>query len=170
MARIKTSSFYISTEVTDILATATSTTLDISQYVDAPSGQAILVEEVQFCWFFENDFLPLRSTSATDYAWTAQLKDSTSGALINPNSEDLVSQSHYLADGQGGVYSEDDVMPDIMGYAAGEGRLVISSNLQLTAMGSAALANASCCARIRCRVVTLDKNDWIALALQSVAE
>ena len=56
MARIKTSSFYISTEVTDILATATSSTLDISQYVDAPSGQAILVEEVQFCWFFENVF------------------------------------------------------------------------------------------------------------------
>ncbi len=168
MARIKTSSFYIGVEVNDILTTGTSTTLDISQYVNAPTGQAVLVEEVQFCWYFEGTNLPL--IHSNDMQLTAQLKDSTSGELVSPISEDLVSQSMYIIDGAAGVYSEDDVMPDVMGYAAGEGRLVISSNLQLTAQGTIAIANASCAARIRCRIVSLDQKDWMALALQSVAE
>ncbi len=168
MARIKTSSFYIGVEVNDILTTGTSSTLDISQYVNAPTGQAVLVEEVQFSWFFEGTSMPL--INANDAQWTAQLKDSTTGELVSPIAEDLVSQSMYIVDGAAGVYSEDDVMPDVMGYAAGEGRLVISSNLQLTAQGSLALANASCAARIRCRIVSLDQKDWMALALQSVAE
>jgi len=168
MARIKTSSFYIGVEVNDILTTGTSTTLDISQYVNAPTGQAVLIEEVQFCWYFENNNLPL--IHSTDMQLTAQLKDSTSGELVSPISEDLVSQSMYIIDGAAGVYSEDDVMPDVMGYAAGEGRLVISSNLQLTAQATIALTNASCAARIRCRIVSLDQKDWMALALQSVAE
>jgi len=168
MARIKTSSFYIGVEVNDILTTGTSTTLDISQYVNAPTGQAVLVEEVQFSWYSEGTNLPLIHSS--DMQLTAQLKDSTSGELVSPISEDLVSQSMYIIDGAAGVYSEDDVMPDVMGYAAGEGRLVISSNLQLTAQGSIALNNASVAARIRCRIVSLDQKDWMALALQSVAE
>ena len=168
MARIKTSSFYIATKVEDILNVGTSQTLDISQFVDAPAGQAILIEQVSFNWYNELTLLPLIASS--DHQFTAQLKDSTSGLLIDPISEDLVSQSHYVIDGAAGVYSEDDMMPDVMGYAAGEGRLVISSNLQLTCMGSATLANASCSVRIKARVVTLDQKDWIALALQSVAE
>ena len=170
MARIKTSSFFIATNVENILSTGTNTTLDISQFVDAPAGQAILVEQVAFNWYNADTYLPLVSGSATDYQWTGQLKDSTGLLLIDPTSEDLISQSHYVSDGNGGVYSEDDMMPDVMGYAAGEGRLVISSNLQLTCKGSATLANASCSVRIKCRVVTLDQKDWIALALQSVAE
>lgn len=170
MARIKTSSFFIATKVEDILTTGTNQTLDISQFVDAPAGQAILIEQVAFNWYNDSTLLPLVTTGSTDVQWTGQLKDSTSGVLIDPISEDLISQSHYVADGAGGVYSEDDMMPDVMGYAAGEGRLVISSNLQLTCQGSAALANASCSVRIKARVVTLDQKDWIALALQSVAE
>lgn len=168
MARIKTSSFFIATKVEDILTTGTSQTLDISQFVDAPAGQAILIESVAFNWYNQDTLLPL--VDGTDRQWTGQLKDSTSGLLIDPISEDLISQSHYVVDGGAGVYSEDDMMPDVMGYAAGEGRLVISSNLQLTCQGSAAVANASCSCRIKARVVTLDQKDWIALALQSVAE
>jgi len=90
--------------------------------------------------------------------------------LQSPISEQLVSQSHYVIDGNAGVYSEDDVMPDVMGYAAGDGRLVISSNLQLVADTSTTIPNGSVAARIRCRVVNLDQKDWMALALQSVAE
>lgn len=170
MARIKTSSFFIATSVESITTAGTSQTLDISQFVDAPAGQAILIEAVSFTWYNSSSYLPLVSGSATDYQFTGQLKDSTSGALIDPISEDLISQSHYVMDGNGGVYSEDDLNPDVMGYAAGEGRLVISSNLQLTCDASATLANASCAVRIKARVVTLDQKDWIALALQSVAE
>ena len=168
MARIKTSSFYLGVAIEDLTTAGGSTTLDISQYVNAPTGQALLVEEVQFCWYFDNTNLPI--ISASDAQLAAQILDSTNGTLVSPISEELVSQSQYIIDGNAGVYSQDDVMPDIMGYAAGEGRLVISSNLQLVADASATIANASVAARIRCRVVNLDQKDWMALALQSVAE
>ncbi|AXH78429.1 MAG: hypothetical protein [Circular genetic element sp.] len=168
MARIKTSSFYLGIEITDLTTAGGSSTLDISQYVNAPTGQALLVEEVQFCWYNDSTYLPLIHSSDTQC--TAQLLDSTNGSLVSPISEELISQSHYVIDGAAGVYSEDDVMPDVMGYAAGDGRLVISSNLQLVADTSVTIANGSVAARIRCRVVNLDQKDWMALALQSVAE
>ena len=168
MARIKTSSFYIGIEINNLTNAGASTTLDISQYVNAPTGQALLVEEVQFCWYNGSTYLPLMHSSDTQC--TAQLLDSTNGTLVSPISEALVSQSHYVIDGSAGVYSEDDVMPDVMGYAAGDGRLVISSNLQLVADSSITVSGASVAARIRCRVVNLDQKDWMALALQSVAE
>jgi len=168
MARIKTSSFYLGVAIEDLTNAGGATTLDISQYVNAPTGQALLVEEVQFCWYLDNTYLPLVYSS--DAQLSAQVLDSTAGMLVSPISEELVSQSHYVIDGAAGVYSEDDVMPDVMGYAAGDGRLVISSNLQLVADSSATIPNASVAARIRCRVVNLDQKDWMALALQSVAE
>ena len=104
MARIKTSSFFIATSVENILTTGTNATLDISQFVDAPAGQAILVEAVAFNWYTNTNYLPL--VDAADNKFTAQLKDSTSDLLIDPISEDLISQSHYVIDGGGGVYSE----------------------------------------------------------------
>ena len=91
MARIKTSSFFIATSVENITLAGTSQTLDISQFVDAPAGQAILVEAVSFTWYNATNYLPL--VHSTDCQFTAQLKDSTSGALIAPISEDLISQS-----------------------------------------------------------------------------
>jgi hypothetical protein len=168
MARIKTSSFYLGIEITNLTTAGGSSTLDISQYVNAPTGQALLVEEVQFCWYNGSTYLPL--IHSADAQCTAQLLDSTDGVLVSPISEELVSQSHYVIDGAAGVYSEDDVMPDVMGYAAGDGRLVISSNLQLVADASLTITGAAVAARIRCRVVNLDQKDWMALALQSVAE
>ena len=53
----------------------------------------------------------------------------------------------------------------------GEGRITVNDTLEIVADGSANVpADLECCIVLECQVVKLSKEDYVSLALQSVAD
>jgi len=179
MTKSMTGSFYLTETVTmaalQANGTRTQSTVDLSAYVNVPTGQAIAIESVDFIIQRDNDFGgTLASFLGANGSISTQLTDLNPGvALVRADSQALVASGSISIEGN--LATEvSDFFPDNFGPTnLSEAFLVVNDTLYLTtgndgfAVGTAALFVT---ARIRCRVVKLSSKDWMAIAIQSTAE
>jgi len=181
MTKSMTGSFYLTETVTLAAAqgsgTTSQNTIDLSAYVNVPTGQAIAIESVDFIVQrsapFGQDFA---SMLAANGAISFQISDLNPGSLLlQANSQALVASGALNIDLVNNIGSETaDFYPDNFGPASvSEAFLVVNDTLYLTGMPSGAAIGPNkilVTARVRCRVVKLSTKDWMAIAIQSTAE
>tara|TARA_Y100000004_G_C8949060_1_gene427646 strand:+ start:1362 stop:1877 length:516 start_codon:yes stop_codon:yes gene_type:complete len=170
MARAKTAPFYIMEMQTGLSSTAESITVDVGAYVDPADSQGIEILSVDYIWD-GTDQLPINN-GANDFRATAQLKDNTTGDLVDPTNLHLISSGHLTYDGgqnPAGISNVTDVYPDRLGIGK-EGRVVVNDQLEFVVRSSTAVGSGRCTVRIMARVVTLTKKDYMTLALQTVSD
>jgi hypothetical protein len=181
MTKSMTGSFYLTETVTLPGATASGTritgTVDLSAYVNVPTGQAIAIESVDFIYQVGTDFgSDVGQMVVSNGAVTTQLVDQNPGTLfVRADNHSLVASGSLQIDQPNNIASHaSDLYPDNFGPAnLSESFLVVNDGLFLTAGsdGTAIGATAvSVTARIRCRVVKLSSKDWMAIAIQSTAD
>jgi hypothetical protein len=180
MTTSKTGSFYLTETVNIPAAAAAGTrnqaTIDLSAYVNVPTGQAIAIESVDFINQFGVDyggdvFLPLVANGGI----TFQLTDLNPGAgFIRADGHSLIASGTLNIDKVNCIASHSsDFYPDNFGPTnLSEAFLVVNDTLYLTSGidSSAAFSEIYTTVRIRCRVVKLSTKDWMAIAIQSTAE
>jgi len=180
MAKAKTGSFYLTETVALPAATASGGrvqgTLDLGAYVNVPTGQAIAIESVDFIYQVSSDFgTDAKSMVAGDGAVSVQLTDLNPGtAFVRGDNQSLIASGGLNIDQTNNVASHTtDLYPDNFGPAAlSEAFMVVNDTLYLVAgPDGAAIGTAAVyvTARIRCRVVKLSSEDWMAIAIQSTA-
>ena len=181
MTKSMTGSFYL-TETVGLSAAAadgtrTQATVDLSAYVNVPTGQAIAIESVDFIWQNGSNFDGnVEGMVAANGALSMQLTDLNPGTVfVRADSQTLIASGSLQIDQANNIAShQSDLYPDNFGPAnLSESFLVVNDTLYLTAgVDGTALGAASvyCTARIRCRVVKLSSSDWMAIAIQSTAE
>ena len=180
MTKSMTGSFYLTETVTIPSATgsgtATAGTLDLSAYVNVPTGQAIAIESVDFIIQRSGLGQDMRNFLAANGAISMQLTDQNPGtALVRADNHSLVASGALNIDVANNIGSETaDFYPDNFGPTnLSEAFLVVNDGLFLTAMPSGAAVGASdlfVTVRARCRVVKLSTKDWMAIAIQSTAD
>ena len=175
-----TGSFYLTETTTLPAATASgsrvTSTVDLSAYVNVPTGQAIAIESVDLVYQVGTDFgSDGAAMLAGNGAITSQLTDLNPGtAFVRADNHSLVASGSLNINQPNNVLSHNsDLYPDNFGPSSlSEAFLVVNDTLFLTAgpdgqpIGGAAV---SVTARIRCRVVKLSTKDWMAIAIQSTA-
>lgn len=164
MATKKTNSFYIRRNV-DVTNSATTTTLDTSAYVDPADRQGIMIEEVDFIFSDSTTHLPFASASDREIA--VQLLSGAYSTLQPYDEEDLVASAGLVVDGAAGMYNVTNHYPDVLGTDAG--RIVVDDQMSLVSLADGTLSNVRCTVLIKAKVVTLSNKDYMALALQTVA-
>lgn len=169
MARAKTSTFYIREE-TGVSAGATALdTIDLSLYVDPVNKQALLIKSVDFIWTDSTNYLPIAYTADAQLA--IQLHDSNLGGMFSLENQHQVASGSVFYDHTGSIASNMDFFPDKLGRAKGEGRIVVNDSLEVATRGNGGIPNGSIITVcLECEVVKLSEKDYIALALQTVAE
>ena len=181
MATAITGSFYLTQTVTLPVATASGTrvsdTVDLSAYVNVPTGQAIAIESVDFVHQLGSDYgSDVGGMVSSNGALTAQLVDlNPAGILVRADNHSLIASSGLSIDKINNIATHSaDLYPDNFGPAAhSESFMVVNDTLYLTAGPDSANTGTSpvyITARIRCRVVKLSTKDWMAIAIQSTAE
>jgi len=181
MTKSMTGSFYLTETISIPGASATGTriqgTVDLSAYVNVPTGQAIAVESVDFIYQVGNDFgSDVRNMLVASGAITTQLTDLNPGtAFVRADSQSLVASGSLQIDQPNNIASHSsDMYPDNFGPTSlSEAFLVVNDTLYLTSGNDNAVSGAtivSVTARIRCRVVKLSTKDWMSIAIQSTAE
>ncbi len=180
MATPKTGSFYL-TETIELPAgspsgTRTQGTVDLSAYVNVPTGQAIAVESVDFIYQTGADFgTDVRSMLATNGAVSVQLTDLNPGTeFVRADDQSLIASGALNIDQPNGVASHtSDLYPDNFGPTSlSEAFMVVNDQLYFTVGNDSAAVGTqflSLTARVRCRVVKLAQKDWMAIAIQSTA-
>jgi len=180
MAKAQTGSFYLTESVALAAGQASGTTsqgsLDLGAYVNVPTGQAIAIESVDFIVQrdapYGQDF---ESMLAGNGAISFQLSDLNPGtSLVRADNQSLVASGCLNIDQTNNIGSETaDFYPDNFGPAAlSEAFMVVNDTLYLTAMPSGTAIGTDILyvtARVRCRVVKLAQQDWMAIAIQSTA-
>jgi hypothetical protein len=181
MAKSITGSFYL-TETVGLTqnapdGTRTQATVDLSAYVNVPTGQAIAIESVDFIWQNGSNFDGnVEGMVSANGALSMQLTDLNPGTVfVRADSQTLVASGSLQIDKANNIAShQSDLYPDNFGPAnLSESFLVVNDTLYLTAGVDGAdvgAASVYCTARIRCRVVKLSSSDWMAIAIQSTAE
>ena len=179
MASAITGSFYLTETVTLPAATAsgvaTQSTVDLSAYVNVPTGQAIAVTSVDFIYQRSSPFgQDANSFVAGSGAISVQLTDLNQGVnLVRADNQSLIASGNLNIDQANNIATQDvDLYPDNFGKLS-DAFMVVNDTLFLTGMpsGTAIGANAvNITARIRCEVVKLSTKDWMAIAIQSTAE
>jgi len=181
MTKSVTGSFYLTESVLIPTASADGTTVqgtvDLSAYVNVPTGQAIAIEEVDFIWQVQDSFGGLLSSvSSVDSALTTQLVDQNPGSvLVRADNHSLVASGNLQIDNTANQATHtNDLYPDNFGPAnLSEAFLVVNDTLFITGQyraGAVSTANVHLTARIRARVVKLSTKDWMAIAIQSTAD
>ena len=181
MATAKTGTFYLTESVLLPAASADGTrvtgTVDLSAYVNVPTGQAIAVESVDFIW--QNGSLydgNINAMLASNGSLSQQLVDTNpGGAFVRADNHSLIASGALNIDVANNVGSHtNDLYPDNFGPAAlSEAFMVVNDSLFLTVGNDGATvggASINCTVRIRARVVKLSTKDWMAIAIQSTAE
>ncbi len=181
MAKAKTGSFYLTETITLPVATASGGrvqgTIDLGAYVNVPTGQAIAVESVDFVLQAGADFgQSLGNMVQGNAALGAQLTDLNPGtSFVRADNQSLIASSGVSIDATQNLGSHvQDLYPDNFGPAAlSEAFMVVNDTLYLVGGVDGAATSASdqvhITARIRCRVVKLSAEDWMAIAIQSTA-
>ena len=179
MATAKTGSFYLTESVNIPTASASGTfiqdSIDLSAYVNVPTGQAIAIESVDFITQAGANFAGRAAGAvASDTAISMQLTDLNPGtALLRADDQSLVASGQINVDFTNNVLTHSsDFFPDNFGPASlSEAFLVVNDSLFLVASNGDALTTdvLNCTVRIRCRVVKLSTKDWMAIAIQSTA-
>lgn len=124
-----------------------------------------MIEHVDFIFYNQSNNLPI--TSGSDRQVAVQLLTGAYTALQPYDNEDLVASAGFYVDSGAGVYSDSDIYPDLLGST--EGRIVVDDTMSILAMANSAFANARCALVIKAKVVQLTNKDYMALALQTVA-
>ena len=181
MAKAKTGSFYLTETVTLPAASADGTvvqgTIDLGAYVNVPTGQAIAVDMVDFVYQVGSNFSSdvARMLNANG-ALQAQLTDLNPGtAMVRADNQSLISSGALNIDKTNNIATHtSDLFPDNFGPAKdlSEAFMVVNDQLYLTAGVYGAAVDTSALeitARVRCRVVKLSSEDWMAIAIQSTA-
>jgi len=151
-------------------------TIDLSAYVNVPTGQAIAIESVDFVWQVQDTFGGLLSQMvAQDSSWSSQLVDQNPGGLlVRADNHSLVASGNLQIDaGNNQATYVTDLYPDNFGPAnLSETFLVVNDSLFITSAieGGATTSNVYLTARVRARVVKLSTKDWMAIAIQSTAD
>ncbi len=180
MATAKTGTFYLTESV--LLPAATGDggrvmgTIDLGAYVNAPLGQAISIDQVDFIWQNGSNYDGnVEAMLAANGSLTTQLTDLNPGTVfVRADNQSLIASGSLNIDIANNIASHaDDLYPDNFGPASlSESFMVVNDTLYLTvgndgaAVGSASV---NCSVRIRCRVVKLGQKDWVAIALQATA-
>ena len=182
MAEAMTNSFYLTQSVVLPAATAsgvsTQATIDLSAYINVPTGQCIAIGSCDFVYQRVPTFgQDADSMLAGNGAISVQLTDLNQGVnLVRADNQSLVASGSINVDQTNNIVSNDvDIYPDNFGGKASLSNsfMVVNDSLFLTAMpaGTAIGANAVVVtARIRCSVVKLSSSDWVAIAIQATAE
>ena len=181
MATAKTGTFYLTESVSMTAAAADGSrhtgTVDLSAYVNVPTGQAIAIDSVDFIWQNGTNYDGnVAGMMAGNGALSVQLTDLNPGSLfIRADGQSLIASGSLNIDVANGIASHaNDLYPDNFGPTSlSEAFMVVNDTLYLVAgPDGAAIAGATvfCTARIRCRVVKLGTKDWMAIAIQSTAE
>ena len=181
MTKSMTGSFYLTETVTMPPAQANggrvTGTVDLSAYVNVPTGQAIAIESVDFIVQRDGDYGgSVNLFLAANGAISTQLTDLNPGtALVRADNQTLVASSSISIDFANNLSTAaTDFFPDNFGPAnLSEAFLVVNDTLYLTTGNDGAAVGAGhlyVTARIRCRVVKLSTKDWMAIAIQSTAE
>ena len=166
MATAITGSFYLTQTVTlpanTLTGTRVTNTIDLSAYVNVPTGQCVAIESCDFVHQVGTDY-------GTDVAAMVQTNGSLSTQLTDLNPAGLLVRADNLATHSADLY------PDNFGPAAhSESFMVVNDTLYLTAGVDRSSTNLGSpvyiSVRIRCRVVKLSTKDWMAIAIQSTAE
>ncbi|AXH78838.1 MAG: hypothetical protein [Circular genetic element sp.] len=180
MATAKTGTFYLTETVLLPAASADGTrttgSVDLSAYVNVPTGQAIAIESVDFIW--QNGSLydgNVEAMLAGNGSLSQQLTDlSPGGVFVRADSHSLIASGALNIDVANNIGSHtNDMYPDNFGPAAlSEAFMVVNDTLFLTVGNDGAAigtASVNCTVRIRARVVKLSTKDWMAIAIQSTA-
>ena len=181
MATAKTGSFYLTETVTLPTASASGTrvqsTVDLSAYVNVPTGQAIAIDSVDFIYQWGSAYIGAGAGMlAGNGSVGAQLTDLNPGtAFVRADNQTLVASGVLNIDNTNNVVSHStDIYPDNFGpNNLSEAFMVVNDTLYLTAGNNNAAVGGSdayVSVRIRCRVVKLSTKDWMAIAIQSTAE
>jgi hypothetical protein len=181
MTKSMTGSFYLTETVTLTAASAANSratsTVDLSAYVNVPTGQAIAIESVDFVYQWAAAYNGAGAGMlAANGAVSAQLVDLNPGSVfVRADSQTLVASGTLNIDDTNNITSQStDLYPDNFGPASlSEAFLVVNDTLYLTGGNTNAAVSGSdlyVTARIRCRVVKLSTKDWMAIAIQSTAE
>ena len=179
MASAITGSFYLTETVSVPAATAsgvaTQNTVDLSAYVNVPTGQAIAVTSVDFIYQRSSPFgQDANSFVAGSGAISVQLTDLNQGVnLVRADNQSLIASGNLNIDQPNNIATQDvDLYPDNFGKLS-DAFMVVNDTLFLTAMPSGTAIGGNqveVTARIRCEVVKLSTKDWMAIAIQSTAE
>ena len=177
MAKAKTAVFTITDGVTlnnGQSGAANQVTLDIGHMIDVAESQALEIMSVDF--LFQNSltsvgtFSPAVGTCfGADSSVTVQLSDQNPGtALISATDRSLIASTNLNYGHGDNIFTiASDLNPDSFPT---DGRLVVNDTLYLVADPSTTIAASNalfCQIRIRARVVSISKKDWVALALQT---
>lgn len=181
MATAKTGSFYL-TETVTLPNTATSgdrvqATVDLSAYVNVPTGQAIAIDSVDFIFQVGGDYGMGAASQMvnTDGAISVQLTDLNPGdAFVRADNQSLIASAGLNIDQTNNIVSHmTDLFPDNFGPTnLSEHFLVVNDTLYLVAgpdLADIDAVDVYVTARIRARVVKLSTKDWMAIAIQSTA-
>jgi hypothetical protein len=182
MATAKTGSFYLS-ETVSLAAAAISGsrstgTMDLSAYVNVPTGQAIAIDQVDFIWQVGSDY----SSDAAQMigvagagGLTSQLTDlNPAGVFVRADDQSLVASGALNINQATSQTSHSaDMYPDNFGPSGlSDMFIVVNDQLYFTMGNDAAPVGGQtlyCTVRARCRVVKLSTKDWMAVAIQSTA-
>ena len=164
MAKAKTGSFYIRRKITVDSSTPNVLSIDTSAYVDPADRQGLMIESVDFIFYDSNNNLPLIAGAAE--ASGAQLLSGAYTELQALDNEDLIASGSTSYTVNGGAYMN-DVFPDVLGTM--DGRITVDDNLSLIGRSASGFTNATCAVIIKAKVVTLTNKDYMALAMQTVA-
>jgi len=179
MARAKTGSFYLTETVVIPAAAAVGTryqgTIDLGAYISVAQGIAVAVESVDFIHQAGADFgSDVQVMLVANGAVTTQLTDLNPGtAFIRADDHSLIASGSLNINQPNNVASHvSDLYPDNFGPSnLSEAYLVVNDSLYLVSGvdGAAAFTDITVTVRIKCRIVSLSKSDWIAIAIQSTA-
>jgi hypothetical protein len=179
MAKSLTGSFYLTDSV--LIAAAATTgarvqgTIDLGAYISVPNGQALAIDKVDFIYQQGADFdgNP-QGLVGGDACLGMQVTDlNPETAFVRADDASLVASGSMAVDHTNNVASHvSDLYPDNFGSLS-EAFMVVNDTLYIVGGvdGAGAIpANGTyITARIRARIVKLSKQDWMALALQSVS-
>jgi hypothetical protein len=180
MATAKTGSFYLTETVQLAAAAANGTrvtgTIDLSAYVNVPTGQAIAIDQVDFIWQRDGDYgSAVNLFLAGNGALTSQLTDLNPGtAFVRADDQSLVASGALNIDDANCIASHStDMYPDNFGPSGlSDMFIVVNDQLYFTVGNDAAAVGSGTMygtVRIRARVVKLSTKDWMAVAIQSTA-
>jgi len=180
MATAKTGSFYLNETVTLTAASASASratgTLDLSAYVNVPTGQAIAIDQVDFIYQAGSTYKSaVGGMLAANGSVGVQVTDLNPGtAFVRADDQSLVASGTLNIDDANSIASHSsDLYPDNFGPSGlSDMFIVVNDQLYVTAGNDNSAVGGSdlyVTARIRCRVVKLSSKDWMAVAIQSTA-
>ena len=178
MATAKTGTFFLTETIVLPAGTASGGrvqgTIDLSAYVNAPSGQAISISEVDFIYQNGTDYgQDAASMLQGNGSISAQLTDLNPGTtFVRADNQSLVASAGLNIDIANSIVSHQaDIYPDSFGKT--DGFMVVNDQLYLVAGNDLSAIAAAKDVYVTCRakvaVVKLSQTDWVSLALQSVA-